>query len=341
MLDVFTVSLVSVLRVLLVCAAGGWLARRGLMTRDLRTCLGRVVVLLMLPCFLFVNVGARTTLDSLCEWGMLPAFGLIYAAAGLLVGHALVALMRPAEPLRRPMAVATAFGNSGYIPIPLVTSVAATAALFAGDPEAARRGVTFISLYLVGFSPCLWGIAYPYLAGAPTRKAARRHLLSPPILSVLAGILVGVVPWLRGLLIGPGAPLALLTDTADLVGQATIPCALLLLGANLTDPDTQEAHLRTRDVIGVACGKLAVMPLFGCLLTVVCWKRGLIPHDPMFGLVLMLEAAVPPATNLIVMCQAHGKGEAAMSRLLVWSYIAAVPGLTVLVALFLHVLGSL
>ena len=77
------------------------------------------------------------------------------------------------------------------------------------------------------------------------------------------------------------------------------------------------------------------MPVIGCLLALGLNRFGLVPPDPMFLLVLMLEAAVPPATNLIVMCQVHGRGETAMSRVLAWTYAAAVPTLTLFMAVFL------
>ena len=87
----------------------------------------------------------------------------------------------------------------------------------------------------------------------------------------------------------------------------------------------------------MAWGRLILLPLIGCLVTLGLWHWGVIPRDPMLALVLMIEASVPSATNLVVMCQLHGRGEAVISRILVSSYLLAVPLMTAFVALFLWI----
>lgn len=114
-----------------------------------------------------------------------------------------------------------------------------------------------------------------------------------------------------------------------------------MLGANLADPPAGNETVPARTLLAVWWGRLLLMPLFGCLYTLFLYRRGWLPDDPMCALVLMVESAVPPATNLIVMCQLHGRGEATMSRLLVSTYIAAIPVLTGTVALQLWLAGRL
>ena len=341
MLAVFSVSFTSVLRVLLVCLAGTWLARRGILTADFRRSISRLVLHLMLPCLLITKLSATATAANLLQWAALPLSALVYVGLGFLTAAIVLALVRPPPAVRRVVTIATVFGNSGYIPYPLLAAVAGSAALFRHDAQAGERAIAYVSLYLVCYSPCLWGIGYPLLANKPFRSLHWGQLFSPPILSALTGILIGITPPLRALLVGDTAPLHVVLAAADLVGQGAIPCALLVLGANLADRVPGHAALPPRVLAGLVWGRLVLMPIFGCTYVLVLHRVGLVGNDPMLLLVLMLESAVPPATNLIVMCQSHEQGEAAMSRILVVTYLVAVVSLTAFVALFLQILSRL
>ena len=337
----FAVSFCSVVRIVLVCAAGAWLAHRGLMGPDFRRALSHLVVAFLLPCFLISKLSACTDTTNLVQWGAIPLVAVLYVGIGTLIAKLLIALIRPPAALQGPVVAATAFGNSGYVPIPLVATVAAVAPFFHDDPGAADRGVAYVSVYLAGFSPCLWGIAYPYLSGEPFRNLRLRQIVSPPVVSALCGIALGAIPPLRQLTVESDAPLRVLLDTAELVGRAAVPCGLLILGANLAKPGTRPSLETGRSLAVVGLGRFLMLPIAGCLLVLGLRTLGVIPTDPMCAFVLMVEAAVPPATNLIVMCQVHSRGESEMARLLVTSYVVSVPALTVLVAFFLWIAGNL
>jgi len=342
MLTIFSVSFFSVLKVFLVCLAGTWLAKRGLMGAPFRRSLSMVVLNLMLPCLLVSKLSTSVSAENLLQWAGLPFAALIYILLGFGIGFVVMWVCRPPPELQRIVKTALAFGNSGYIPYPLIMAIAATAPFFKDDPGAADRGIAYISVYLVGMSPCLWGIGYPYLAHQPLRRLKWNQILSPPVLSVLVGITLGLVPFLRQLLVECNGSLRIIMDAADLIGEGAIPCALLVLGANLADPP-KSSHGSTplRALLAVSWGRLVLMPLAGCLVALGFWRYGLIPHDPICLLVLLLEASVPPATNLIIMCQSHNRGEAAMSRILVTTYMLAVPSLTLFVSLYLWIIQNL
>lgn len=341
MLAIFSTSFFCVLRVFLICLAGVWLVRAGVLTADFRRGLSKLVTVLMLPCLLVTKIGGGVDAESLRRLLLLPGTALVYIACGWIIGGLLVLIMRPPEQHRRLVLASCAFGNSGYIPYPLVTAIAATAPLFANDPEAGSRGMVYISIYLVAMSPCLWGIGFPFLSGQSMRSLRWSQIVSPPFFASLTGLAIGCVPFLRNLLVEPGGTLRVLFDTGEMLGSPAIPCALLVLGANLAD--RPKAHERTAasTVLAVAWGRLVLMPLIGCLITIGMWRLGWLFNDPMLALVLMIEASVPSATNLVLMCQTHGRGEAAISRILVASYLLAVPSMTAFVALFLWIAGRL
>jgi len=341
MLSIFAVSFFAVLKIVLVCLCGTILAKKGVIDRNFRKAISKVILYMMLPCLLVSKISASVTMETLGRLAVLPLSAIVYVCAGMLMGFLVVFVSRPPRELRRIVVAATTFGNSGYIPYPLVAAIAGSAAIFARDPSAPDRGIAYISIYLVCLSPCLWGIGYPYLSHRRLRDLKWHQILSPPMLSALTGIVLGIVPFLNRLLVQTNAPLRIVMETCDLIGDGVIPCALLVLGANLADPPRVREAVPFRTLIGVWWGRLLLMPLLGCVYTLFLSRQGWLPNDPVCALVLLVESAVPPATNLVVMCQLHGRGEAAMSRVLVSTYLVAVPVLTVTVATQLWIVGTL
>ena len=232
MLTLLITSFIAVFKVFSVCAAGAWLARKGVLDDVGRSKLSRVILWTLLPALLFAKLSRSASAANLREWIALPLAAWAYIAGGFVLGWILSKVLRPPAGTERILSAATAFGNSGYIPIPLVAAIAGTAALFRNDPGAADRGIAYVSVYLVGMSPCLWGIAYPYLSGRSFGSIRWRQVLSPPVCAALIGATVGALPFLRSLLIERGAPLRVLFDVTELVGAGAIPCSLLVLGAS-------------------------------------------------------------------------------------------------------------
>ncbi|TKY58387.1 putative transporter C5D6.04 [Spatholobus suberectus] len=60
------------------------------------------------------------------------------------------------------------------------------------------------------------------------------ELMSPPTIATFLGFLFGGVKWLRNLIIGHDAPLQVIQDSIQVLGDGTIPCITCLLGGNLT-----------------------------------------------------------------------------------------------------------
>jgi predicted permease len=336
---IFLASLVSVLKVFSLCGVGAILARTGVMHLQSRRDLSKIIMMVTLPALLFSKLSVSANAANLLRWCSLPLVAALYIGLGLLIGQLVSRLARVPRELHRSIVTAIAFGNSGYIPIPLIAAIAVSAPLFANDPTAGSRGIAYISLYLVVMSPSLWGVGYPYLAERKFNQINWLNIIPPPIYAVFAAILIGLTPPLRHLVIPAGAPLRVLLDSAELLGQATIPCALLVLGANIGDRSVGPKGLPLPTVAIVLCGRLLLMPMIGLATVAILRHFALIPTDPMFAMVLLVEASVPSATALILMCQLEHRGEKAMTALLFWGYLVSVPILTLLISFFLWFVG--
>lgn len=79
-----------------------------------------------------------------------------------------------------------------------------------------------------------------------SKQLGWRLFTNLPFMSIVLGIIIGVIPPIRGLFFDGGV-LEMLMDAISLVAQGSIPCSLLLLGANLVG-STAEAVGGSDDV---------------------------------------------------------------------------------------------
>lgn len=328
---VIIVAVSAVAQVFVVCAAGGLLARRGVLDSRGRQTLSRLVFELLLPCLLFSKITGSFDPAAFSQLWILPATALVYIGAGVGLGFLAAAVGKPSADFRRGQIAAAAFGNSGYLPMMLIVAVAGSAPWLANDPEAGPRGVGYVSLYLVTYSVIFWGSAFPWLAGG---KPQAKQMLTPPILATIGAIVVVLVPpllsiWTELQLLRP------VSAAADMLGAAAIPGAMLLLGANLADaPRGKGSNVR---IVGTtALARLIGIPIVGIVWVTLLGRWGLLTDDPVLQLVLLLESATPSAMNLIVMCQIHKRGEVEMSRLIAAMYVIGLFTMTAFVAVHLR-----
>ncbi|KAK9806873.1 hypothetical protein WJX72_005741 [[Myrmecia] bisecta] len=160
-------------------------------------------------------------------------------------------------------------------------------------------------------------------------------VLNMPTLSAAAGLVIGCTPWLKALFFGDNAPLAVFTDSADMFGQAMIPSILLVLGAVLCKGPGQ-GKLPVGLVVGVVVMRLIIIPALGLAAVVGLWRLGLFTApDKLFLLVMLIVNSTPTAINLQTVATMHSNGEAEMSVLLFWQYLACIFTMPLLISIYL------
>jgi predicted permease len=123
------------------------------------------------------------------------------------------------------------------------------------------------------------------------------ELMAPPTVSAILGFVVGLVPWLKSLVIGNGAPLRVIQESLQLMGNGTIPCITLILGGNLTQ-GLRKSVLKRTVIITIVCIRYVIQPLIGMAVVHAAYGVGFLPHDPLYRYVLMMQFALPPAMNI-------------------------------------------
>lgn len=325
----------------------GWIAaRRGLLPVDGIGGLMTFVLYFALSALL-LRLAAQGRLQA----GASATLLLVYAAASLVVMGLGLWWARRAGLSRRNGALAalvTAFPNTGFLGLPLLTSLL-------GPDAAGPVAATLIIDVLVSCSLAMaWAHSHPRphphpavdAGGAAARGepddlptndpgplvALKRSLLgalrNPLLQAMAAGLVLAALGWT---LPKP------VDDILRLLGQASTPVALVTLGAIVARSQMRPglsasavsvltdvpAHAMSPSLWWLVGLKLLVHPALVWLAAAVAAELG---HalPPLSVLALTLAAALPSAANVSMLAEREGADTAMVARVILWTTAAAV-----------------
>ncbi|KAN0129379.1 Membrane transport domain containing protein [Lactarius tabidus] len=116
----------SIAQVILVCIAGYFLSRRGLLDKATQKQLNIINVNFFTPCLLFSKVAFSLSADKLKELWILPIFFAVVSGVSLVVAGMLGSLLRLDRPHRNFAMAAAMIMNSNSLPVALLQSLVVT-----------------------------------------------------------------------------------------------------------------------------------------------------------------------------------------------------------------------
>lgn len=158
------------------------------------------------------------------------------------------------------------------------------------------------------------------------KKINLKILFTPSTIGAIVGLIIGVVPQFRKLLIGDKAPFHVVEDSIVMVGYACIPVMTLLVGANLMKG--LNGFGKGLPIVGITVIRCIVLPGIGVGIVKCVVHLGLIHPDPLYEFVLLLQFAVPPAVSLSTITQLFGVGEGECSVIMLATYSCAAVSVT-------------
>ncbi len=263
----------------------GFICRKAkIITEEGTATLSNLVVKVILPFYLFnAIVTSRSGVDA---GGVLSALGLsagMFLLSGL-VALAVVPLLRAPKGDRGVYSFEIMCGNVTYIGIPVCAAVLGEDAMF------------YASLLNIPYNLICFSLGIFLLAG----QASFKRILNPAFLaSVLAVVLY---------LLKVPVPSIILDGTA-FIGQATSPCAMLIIGSVLASVPLREIFTEWRALPYAAIRLVGVAAL-------VAVAVSFLEIDPILKGVLILMAAMPAATNSTMLCTIYGGNRALSAKLI-------------------------
>uniref|UniRef100_A0A1D1Y9L7 Putative transporter C5D6.04 n=1 Tax=Anthurium amnicola TaxID=1678845 RepID=A0A1D1Y9L7_9ARAE len=168
-------------------------------------------------------------------------------------------------------------------------------------------------------------------------KLKLKQILQPPIIASILAMVIGVVPFLKRLILTDDAPLFFFTDSCIILGEAMIPCILLALGGNLIDgPGSSKLGIQT--TAAIIFGRLLLVPPTGLGIVTLADKLGFLPRgNKMFKFVLLLQHTMPTSVLSGAVANLRGCGREA-AAVLFWVHIFAIFSMAGWIVLYLNLL---
>ncbi|AVO52431.1 AEC family transporter [Ectopseudomonas mendocina] len=262
----------AILPIFALIVLGYLLGWRQWLTAESASGLANITFKLFMPTLLFAGIAKA----SLAE-GLSPMLLLAYYLPVLLVFTLVNVLAHWRRGSASPLGLVAAFSNNVLVGIPLIAS------LMGAD------GLVYVFAILVLHSLTLFSLHSFYAAFGSQERVDGRALLKNLANPMIIGLLLGALLNISGLVVPDS-----LWRVVTWLGQAALPCALIVLGASLS-----RYRLRpTTEAWGLTFAKLALFPSLVWLLS------GLLPGlNDSARTVLVLLAACPSGVNVMAFCR--------------------------------------
>ena len=271
--------------VIFIGILAGFVCRKlRVLTEEGTATVSNIVVKIILPFYLFSAIlNSGSGVDSR---GVFITLGLSFGMFLLsgLVAMVVVPLLKPPADDRGVYLFETMCGNVTYIGIPVCAAVL-------GGNAAFYASLLNIPYNLLCFSLGIW-----LLAG----KLPLKKILNPAFLS---GVAAAILYLLR-------VPVpSVLLDGCAFIGQATSPCAMLVIGSVLGSVSFKEIFTEWQAIPYVLIRLVGLGALMALLLS-------FIDVDPVLKGVVILMASMPAATNSTMLCTIYGGNRALSAKLI-------------------------
>lgn len=323
MLDTFLISFKSsalaVFEILILGFIGFIILKRNLITSNGLDIFSKLVVEVTLPLFIFTQLLLRFNFSLYPNWYIFPFISLIINLCGFIIGFILLKFNGAAIPQKREFLALSTFQNSGYLVFPLVVALL--------PKDRADELLIYIFLFLLGFNLLIWSFGVFLLSDNKRKGFELGSLFSPAVVAILLGFLAA------GLRIDRFIP-DIIVRPLKLIGDCTIPLAMLVVGGSLALIDFSKITVKIRALVNLIFAKLVLLP-FLALFIVYKFKP-----PSLIGLLLVIEAAVPSATTLSIISR-HYKVEGAdfINQGIFWTHLFSIFTIPLFLSLFFVLSG--
>ena len=290
----------AVMQLSLICLSAGILVKRNLVSPEQVKALSKTCIEIFVPCIIVAKTVSRFDPGELPHWWVLPLAGFLLVMSGLLFSG----LVFRFKSEKRPFMVMASMQNAIYIVLPIGQLL---------YPDQFDVFALYSFLLVLGLNPMMWSLGKVLLSSRAGTRIVFRDFLSPP----LVAIVLSVVAVFTG--ISDFIPHTVI-ESIDLLGQATVPVAVFVLGASMGAISVSDFP-KFSDILIVAAVKFVLIP--GVTFAVLA-LTGAGHLMPLVSCMLIIQAASPPATNLALIVKNYGGDEGPFSAMMLIQYVLCV-----------------
>lgn len=291
----------GVLKIFFLLAIGYLLYIKALIKKDATDALNNILIWACIPALILTKITSIFDPSAFPEWWILPVCSMVMATIGLGIGYLFQKPIKNFDATREFM-ISCAFQNAGYLPMTLI--------VFVCSGPLCDKLLVYIFLFLIGFNITLWSFGPAFLSKNLRRNFRIAATLNPPVIATLFSVL-----WV--FLVGKGTIHNLIYDPLLILGNASFPLALIVLGAYLAEHRGLSSK-NWQALAGSLVVKLMVLPAIVLLLI------RYLPFGGPLKLFILLEATMPAAVSLIVIGQYANADNKFLSGVIFYSHLLAI-----------------
>ncbi|WP_321494635.1 AEC family transporter [uncultured Desulfobacter sp.] len=300
----------AIFQLLLISLTAGICVRQHWVSRDQIKSLSAVTINVFLPCLIMAKTLTQFHPQAMPDWWLLPLAGVALVLPGLFFS----ALLFRFKPDKKHFMAMSGMQNALFIVLPIGHL------LF---PEQFNLFALYCFLLVMGVTPVMWSLGKVMLAPDTHDGFHLKSLMTPPLVAIV--ISVGLV--FEGL--SPLVPHTVIASMT-LLGEAAIPLAIFILGGTLGAISIGDIP-DLKDIFIVFIVKFVLVP--GCVFTLLRFTKDLLSSSLICSM-LMVQAASPPATNLVLIAENYGGDTRAISSMMLIQYLIAIVVMPVWIALW-------
>ncbi|MBI1249640.1 hypothetical protein GC197_17585 [bacterium] len=273
-----------------VMAIGGTARSLNWLSREADTGLLKLVIRVLMPCFIFVKVVGNPAFNTASNVYMPPIWGFVAVAVGCFVAFYYARLSGTrlgfdSQEKIHSFAVCIGIFNYGFIPIPMIEAIFGERAL----------GVLF--LHNVGVELAIWTIGVGLASGGLT-KGWWKNVLNPPSVTIIISLIINQLGW------ADSVP-TFITQVTEILSTAAIPVMMLLIGATFYDQifiaDVKQDTSNPWPIyVSAVLLRLLLLPIL--FLLAALW----LPVSLELKQVAAIQAAMPAAVFPVVLTKHYG-----------------------------------
>jgi predicted permease len=299
----FATTCQAILELVILGAVGFFMIRKKIISEEGLKTLSELVIGLFLPLLMFSEITARFNFRQFSDWWMFPLLSVLVTAVGYLLGLLLAGLDRSLAPQEGPFLSIAMFQNSGYLPLPLVASLL--------SPGAVSDMFIYIFLFLLGFNMTIFSFGVFVLScKGKACSFDYRDMFNAPVIATLLALIAVFFGWARFI------P-SFVSKPVEMMGRCAIPLSIVVVGGNLALIRIRSLK-HVRPMVLSLIVKLLLVPLVFLVFVLI------VKPKPLVGLLLMLQACMPPAALLSVIAKNQKVEEGLINQAIFYGHLASI-----------------
>ncbi|MFI4912771.1 MAG: AEC family transporter [Sedimentisphaeraceae bacterium JB056] len=315
----FNILFFTIFGVFMVMAPGAFLTKKNIITPGGLKDISKLLVYSIYPCLIFSSITQNFTLKGLFAAWPLPASSMMIMLSGYFIGLTVTLFIRfKKEKEKHAFLFQSTINNYSFLPIAVVAEIF--------EPQA----VAALIFSTLGAEITVWTLGVFILTGHKVEKKSLKHLLSPPLLALYTALI-----WL-GIFQITGASKTLYTEnnsllyyfhnTTKLIGQATIPLAMIIAGARLANMKLGNINRYTWIICGL---RLLIIPL------IVAFMLRFMPLTDQWRSVMLVVAVMPVSLASSMLSEIYRTDDDIVNSTVLMTHLLSLLTIPLLLAILL------